>query len=101
MSPHQTVNLFYQEPDPDRWLPFDRYPRKVIRRIVRGRRQAGGAELTFIYLIAGLERLGAPYRVNAYRHLRAEPEDLACVIGKPGVLDKIPAPTPILFGTSL
>jgi len=26
-----TLNLFYAEPDPDRWLPYDRYPRAMIK----------------------------------------------------------------------
>jgi hypothetical protein len=101
VSRSQTINLFYEEPDPDRWLPFDRYPRRVARWMMRGPKQAGGTELTFIYLMAGLEHLGVPYRINAYRHLKANPEELACVIGKPHVIDKLPARTPMLFGTSL
>ena len=27
-------NLFYQEPMPDRWVPYDRYPRKLIRKLL-------------------------------------------------------------------
>ena len=27
MARQSTLNLFYEEPDPDRWLPFDRHPR--------------------------------------------------------------------------
>ena len=29
------LNIFYEEQEGDRWLSFDRYPRRVIRRIVR------------------------------------------------------------------
>ena len=36
MSQGEPLNLFYEEPEPDRWFPFDRYPRRVIRTIVRG-----------------------------------------------------------------
>ena len=28
----QPLNLFYQEPMLDRWVPYDRYPRKLIRK---------------------------------------------------------------------
>ncbi|HJT91127.1 MAG TPA: hypothetical protein VJ777_04180, partial [Mycobacterium sp.] len=101
MTHDRPLNLFYEEPDPDRWIPFDRYPRRLIRRLVRGPDQPGGAMRVFLNLRAGLDRLGVAYRVNDYRHIRANPAELACVIGKPQVLDKIPDETPILFGTSI
>ncbi len=101
MTQRRPLNLFYEEPDPDRWIAYDRYPRRLIRRIVRGPDQPGGAMRVFLNLMAGLDRLGVAYRVNDYRHIRANPGELACVIGKPHVLAKIPAETPILFGTSI
>ena len=101
MSPDRPLNLFYEEPDPDRWFPFDRHPRRLIRQLVRGPDQPGGAMRVFLNLRAGLDRLGAAYRVNDYRHIRRNPSELACVIGKPQVLAKIPMETPILFGTSI
>lgn len=54
----------------------------------------------FLNLCTGLNRLGVPYRVNDYGHLRKAPHELACVVGKPHVLKKIPMQTPILFGTA-
>lgn len=101
MNQGRPLNLFYEEPDPDRWIPFDRYPRRLIRGIVRGPDQPRGPMRVFLNLIAGLDRLGAAYRINDYRHIRAHPDELACVIGKPQVLGKIPTETPILFGTSI
>lgn len=101
MKRARPLNVFYEEPDPDRWTPFDRYPRGLIRRILRGPDQPGGAKRVFLNLIAGFDRLGVDYRVNDYRYTRANPSELACVIGKPQVLAKIPAATPILFGTSI
>jgi glycosyltransferase involved in cell wall biosynthesis len=95
------INLFYEEPDPDRWAPLDRYPRRLIRRLVRGPRQPGGSMRVFLNLKAGLDRLGVPYRVNNYRHIRFNPEDLACLVGKPHLLDRFPKQTPLLFGTSI
>jgi len=97
----QPINLFYEEPDPDRWAPFDRYPRRLIRRLVRGARQPCGAMRVFLNRKAGLDRIGVPYRVNNYRHLRNNPEDLACLVGKPHLLERIPQQTPLLFGTSI
>jgi glycosyltransferase involved in cell wall biosynthesis len=101
MKQRQVLNLFYEEPDPDRWAPLDRYPRRLIRRLVRGRDQPGGAMRVFLNLMAGLDRVEAAYRINDYGYIKANPDELACVIGKPQVLDKIPSPTPILFGTSI
>jgi hypothetical protein len=95
------LNLFYEEPDPDRWLPFDRYPRRVIRRIVRGKPRPGGQTRVFLNLCAGLEKLGVNYRVNDCRHVQRHPDELACIIGKPHVLDKIPWKNPILFGAAV
>ena len=95
------MQLFYEEPDPDRWLPFDRYPRKVIRTLVRGASQPRGTMRAFLNLVDGLDRIGAPYRINDYRGLRADSGALACVFGKPHILEKIPLQNPVLFGTSI
>jgi glycosyltransferase involved in cell wall biosynthesis len=101
MSRGEPLNLFYEEPDPDRWFPFDRYPRRVIRTIVRGSAQPRGTMRAFLNLVDGLDRLGTAYRINDYRRLRLDRGELACVFGKPQVLEKIPRHAPILFGTSI
>jgi hypothetical protein len=92
------LNLFYAEPDNDRWLPFDRFPRQWLRRIVRGKRRPGGQERVFLNLMAGLDRLGASYRVNDYRHARRNPAELCCVLGKRQVLDDEPWRNPLVVG---
>jgi glycosyltransferase involved in cell wall biosynthesis len=95
------LNLFYEEPDSDRWAPFDRYPRRLVRWALRGPKQPGGTMRVYLNLCAGLDRLNVPYRINDYRHIRENPHELACVIGQPHVLAKLPQETPILFGTSI
>jgi glycosyltransferase involved in cell wall biosynthesis len=95
------LNLFYEEPESDRWLPFDRYPRKLIRRMVRGKPRVGGQQRVFLNLCAGLNKLGVKYRINDYRHIKRNPEELACIIGKPHVLNKIRWENPILFGAAV
>jgi len=55
----------------------------------------------FLNLKAGLDRLGVPYRVNNYRHVRFNPEELVCLVGKPHLLEKFPKQAPLLFGTSI
>ncbi|CAM2830174.1 glycosyltransferase [Rariglobus hedericola] len=95
------LSLFYAEPDPDRWLPGDRFPRRWIRRLARGPRRPGGQERVFINLCAGLDRLGVPYTVNRYRHALRNPDMPIGIIGKSHVLDLQPWHNPILFGASI
>ncbi|ARV61246.1 glycosyltransferase [Nostocales cyanobacterium HT-58-2] len=95
------LNLFYEEPEGDRWLPLDRYPRRVIRRIVRGKPKIGGQQRVFLNLCTGLDQLNVPYRVNNYRYIQRHPEEVACIIGKPHVLDKMKWENPILFGAAV
>jgi hypothetical protein len=97
----ETLNLFYEEPEVDRWLPLDRHPRRLIRRIIRGRRRVGGQTRVFLNLCAGLDRLGIPYGVNEYRYIARHPNELACIIGKPHVLNKIRWRNPIMFGAAV
>jgi hypothetical protein len=97
----QCLNLFYEEPDPDRWFPFDRYPRHLVRRLIRGKPAAGGQKRLFLNLCEGLNLLGIPYRVNDYRYIQKHPSEVACVIGKPHVLDKLKWKNPILFGAAV
>ncbi|MDJ0531149.1 MAG: hypothetical protein QNJ70_01425 [Xenococcaceae cyanobacterium MO_207.B15] len=95
----KTINLFFEIPDGDRWIPFDRYPRKIIRSIVRHNQPiAGGYRRSFRGLCKGLERLNIPYKLNDYRHIRKHPSEIACVYGYPHVLSKIDQNVPIIFG---
>lgn len=95
------LNLFYEEPDPDRWIPFDRYPRRLVRRLWRGPWQPSGHMRVFLNLMTGLDRIGVPYRVNDYRYMRTHADELSCVIGKPHVLRYFPEKAPLLFGPSI
>jgi glycosyltransferase involved in cell wall biosynthesis len=97
----QTLNLFYEEPDPDRWLPLDRYPRRLIRGILRGSSRPGGQQRVFLNLCAGLDKLGISYRINDYRYAKRHLDELACIIGKPHVLNKLCWRNPIMFGASV
>lgn len=95
------INLFYEEAESDRWLPLDRYPRQIVRRIMRGKPKIGGQKRVFLNLCAGLKRIGVPYRINNYRYIQKHPEEVACVVGKPHLLDKIQWKNPILFGAAI
>jgi glycosyltransferase involved in cell wall biosynthesis len=95
------LNLFYEEPDGDRWLPFDRYPRRIVRRALRGEPEIGGHRRISLNLRSGLDRLGVRYRFNDYDHARRNPHELVCIIGKAHVLDKLEWKNPILFGAAV
>ena len=96
----EPINLFYEEPADDRWLPYDRYPRAVIRRLVRGKPLPGGQKMVFLNLLQGMRQLGVPMRINDYRFAKRNPSSLACIIGKPNVLGKMAWRNPILFGSA-
>src|SRR5579871_1240340 len=96
-----TLNIFYEEPDQDRWFPLDRYPRRLMRRLRRGQPRPGGQRRVFLNLCAGLDRIGVPYLVNDYRRAKHNPSELACIVGKPQVLDAVQWKNPILFGAAV
>ena len=64
------LNIFYEEPDPDRWIKFDRYPRKLIRRVIRGKDRPGGVMMVALGLMAGLDKLNVPYRFNDFSYIK-------------------------------
>ncbi|HTH81510.1 MAG TPA: glycosyltransferase [Mucilaginibacter sp.] len=95
------INLFYQEPDPDRWFKFDRYPRKIIRRLIRGKQRPGGVMMVAINLMKGLDKLGVSYRLNDYVYIKKRPDEIACIIGKPHVLFEREWVNPVIFGAGI
>lgn len=98
---YKPLNIFYEEPDPDRWFKYDRYPRKLIRRIIRGKQRPGGVMMVALELMHGLDKLNIPYRFNDFKYIRKHPEEVACVIGKPQLLEKLKWNNPIIFGAGI
>jgi hypothetical protein len=95
------LNLFYEQPESDRWLPYDRYPRKVLRRLIRGKPPVMGHERVFVNLCDGLRRLGVPFRVNDYRYAQQHPDEPVGIVGKPAVIDWLEWRNPIVFGPAI
>lgn len=95
------LNIFYEEPQVDRWVRYDRYPRRVLRRTLRGAPRPGGTTRVFLNLCAGLSRLGVLYRVNDFRYAERHPDEVVGIIGKPHVLNKVEWKNPILFGAAV
>lgn len=94
------LNLFFEERD-DRWFPGDRHIRPLLRRLVVGESFISGQRRVLLNLCAGLDRLGIRYRVNDYRYIQKHPEELACIIGRPFVLDWFKWKNPLLLGVAM
>lgn len=97
----QVLNLFYEEPDPDRWIKFDSYPRRIIRRIIRGKPRPGGVMMVALELVKGLDKLNIPYRFNDYKYAKQNPRELIGVIGKPQLIYQKKFKNPMLFGAGI
>jgi hypothetical protein len=101
----QELNIFYEEPENDRWVLYDRYPRRIVRTAVRklsGKKEpVGGVKKWFINLVKGLDVLGIPYKINDFKALRKTPNAIALVIGKSQVIDKIPDHVKIIYGPAI
>lgn len=98
---NKPLNLFYKEPDPDRWFKYDRYPRKLVRRIIRGKERPGGVMMVALNLMEGLDKLGIPYHFNDYRHIKKHPNEIACIIGKPHLLYEKKWNNPVILGAGI
>jgi len=97
----QMLSIFYKEPDPDRWIPMDRYPRQAIRRLLRGPRQPGGMERYFLNLVDGLRRVGISVRINDFRWASQNPDQVIGIIGKGHLLVERRWRNPIVFGPAV
>lgn len=95
------LNIFYAEPDPDRWFKYDRYPRKLIRSMVRGKQRPGGVMMIAISLMKGLDKIGVPYRFNDYSYIKKHPREIACIIGKPHLIFERTWENPVIFGAGV
>lgn len=96
-----TLNIFYEEPNPDRWFKYDHYIRNIIRRIIRGKQRPGGQMMVAINLLKGLEKIDIPYRFNDYAYAKSNPDQLVCIIGKPHLVFEKRLKNPIVFGASV
>lgn len=68
---------------------------------MRGPRRPGGQARVFLNLCEGLRRIGVPFLINNFAFAKRNPSALACIVGKPFLLDKIKWENPILFGAAV
>ena len=100
----ELVLLFYREHEADRFLPYDRYLKRVVRpvyNLFHHRQKQTGFYVSFRLLVSALERLGCDVRVNNHRLARRNPAHPVGLIGFPPLLDGWDLPNPALLGPSL
>jgi len=78
----KTLNIFYEEPNSDRWF----------------KQKRGGVMMFALQLMQGLDKLNIPYRFNDFSYAKKHPEECVCIIGKPHLLFNRQWKNPILFG---
>ncbi len=92
--------IYYFEEESDRFLPFDRYPRNLLRRIIRGRTMSGFRS-RILNLRKGLERARIPYAFNDLRVLERCPDQCVGLVGKRHVLKTWHYPNPVVMGPAI
>jgi hypothetical protein len=89
--------IVYREPETDRWVPGDRYPRRIVRSLVRGK-PITGYRRCLQSLKAGLSRLGVPFEFNSDRAIARNPDQSVGLLGKRDALASWRWPNPIVCG---
>jgi hypothetical protein len=72
---------YFPLPEKDRWFFGDRYVRRILRRIIRGKPRPGGIDMVFINLCKGLDLINIPYEVNL-PFKKLEPHQIVCIFGR-------------------
>ncbi|MCZ4221797.1 hypothetical protein [Pedobacter rhodius] len=93
--------VYYEELETDRWFKYDRFPRFLIRRIIRGPKQISGVERWFVNFLSGLQEINQEYEVNNFKILKENANIIALVFGRPHVIEKLPSHTKIIYGPGL
>ncbi|WP_172125311.1 glycosyltransferase [Devosia sp. 919] len=100
----RTVLLFFKDFEADKFLPGDRYLKRVLRPLyerLHTRQKITGFGMSFQLLKRALEGEGFDVRVNDYGFAKRHPEHPVGVVGFPLILDNWALPNPALLGPSL
>lgn len=100
-----TVLLFYQDfAEKDRWIPGDRYPRRLlrplVRRIVPGPKVSGFL-VAYQGLARALRRAGVDVRENDRALALRNPDHPVGIAGYPEILNGWDLPNPAILGPGL
>jgi hypothetical protein len=99
-----TVLLFFKEYEADKFIPGDRYLKRMLRPLyerLHSRQKITGFGMSFQLLRKALEGEGFVVRVNDFGFARRHPRHPVGVIGFPVILDKWNLQNPVLLGPSL
>jgi hypothetical protein len=100
----QTVLLFFDEPVRDKFIPYDRHLKKILKPLYNrfhSRQKVTGFARSFELLVMALTRAGYDVRVNDRDYARTHPDHPVGLVGFPSVLDGWDLPNPALLGPSL
>lgn len=98
------VLLFYKPHEVDRFLPGDRYLKRLVRPIwerTHHRQKISGVGMSFRLLRQGLEAAGYVVHCNDYAAARANPDYPVGLVGAVDILAGWRLPNPALLGPSL
>jgi hypothetical protein len=98
------ILMFYKEVEADKFVPGDRYLKRVLRPIwemFHHRQKKTGFRVSFDLMAEALTRAGYRVHVNAYGLARANPTHPVGVVGFPIILEDWRLPNPALLGPSL
>lgn len=98
------VLLFYREYEADKFIPGDRYLKRLLRpayNLLHARQKKTGFAVSFELLCRALKASGCRVRVNDYRFAKANPDYPVGVVGCLQILKDWELRNPALLGPSL
>lgn len=98
------VLLFYREHETDRFVPGDRYLKRLVRplyNLTHHRQKVTGFGVSFEMLCRGLAAAGFVVHRNDYALARANPDYPVGLIGGPALLEDWALPNPAILGPSI
>ncbi|HYW06777.1 MAG TPA: glycosyltransferase [Longimicrobium sp.] len=99
-----TVLLYYQDFENDKWVPGDRYLKRIVRPLYN--RLHSGPKVTgflvaYRMLVEALQRAGVDVRLNDRALARRHPAHPVGLFGYPGLLKGWKLPNPAVLGVGL
>lgn len=98
------ILLFYREHETDRFVPGDRYLKRLVRPLydrLHHKQKVTGFGVSFNMLYRGLTEAGYIVHRNDYALARANPDYPVGIVGGPALLKDWPLPNPAILGPSI
>ena len=98
------ILLFYREHETDRFVPGDRYLKRLVRPLydrLHHKQKVTGFGVSFNMLYRGLAEAGYIVHRNDYALARANPDYPVGIVGGPSLLKDWPLPNPAILGPSI